>query len=37
MGMQKKTKAEVVAIIMDQMPAEYEMVTSALKAKPVEE
>jgi len=36
-GMQKKTEAEVVAIIMDRMPAKYEVVTSALRAKPVEE
>ncbi len=37
MGEQKKTKAEMVPIIMDQMPAKYEVVTSALRAKPVEE
>jgi len=37
MGVQKKTEAEVAAIIMDQIPAEYEVVTSALRAKPVEE
>ena len=36
-GIQKKTEAEMVAIIMDQMPAEYEVVTSALRAKPVKE
>jgi len=37
MGAQKKTEAEVVAIIMDQIPTEYKVVMSALKAKPVEE
>jgi len=36
-GMQKKTEAEVVAIIMDRMPTEYDEVTSTLKASPVEE
>jgi len=36
-GAQKKTKAKVVAIIMNQVPAEYEVVTSALRAKPIEE
>jgi len=33
-GMQKKTEAEVVAIIMDRMPTEYDEVTSALRAIP---
>jgi len=37
MGMQRKTEAEVVAFIMDWMPTEYEVVTSALRTKPVEE
>jgi len=34
-GMQRKTKAKVVAIIMKQIPAEYKVVMSALRAIPV--
>ncbi len=36
-GVQKKTEAKVVMIIMDRVPAEYEVVMSALRAKPVKE
>jgi len=36
-GAQKKTEAEVVATIMNWVPAEYKVVTSALRAKPVKE
>jgi len=36
-GAQKKSEAEVVAFIMNQMPAKYKVVTSSLRAKPVEE
>jgi len=36
-GVQKKTEAKVVVIIMDRVPAKYEVVMSALRAKPVEE
>jgi len=36
-GVQKKTEAEVVAFIMSQIPAEYEVVMSALRVKPAKE
>ncbi len=36
-GVQKKTEVEVVATIMNWVPARYEVVTSALRAKPIEE
>jgi len=36
-GVQKKIEAGVVAFIMSQIPAKYEVVTSALRVKPAKE
>jgi len=36
-GVQKKTDVDVVAFIMSQIPAEYEVITSALRVKPGKE